>query len=76
MNPHRWKRSVFQLVGLAVVEEDGRDLGRVSAVAPYEANDVLELDSGIALPMVEDCIRVIDLERGRIVIARGFVEPG
>ena len=67
---------VFQLVGLAVVEEDGRDLGRVTAVAPYEANDVLELDSGIALPMVEDCIRVIDLERGRIVIARGFVEPG
>jgi len=67
---------VFQLVGLAVVEEDGRDLGRVSAVAPYEANDVLELDSGIALPMVEDCIRVIDLERGRIVIAPGFVEPG
>jgi 16S rRNA processing protein RimM len=65
---------VFQLVGLAVEEEDGRGLGRVQDVAPGVANDVLELDSGHALPLVEDCVLEIDLERGRIVVARGFVE--
>ena len=67
---------VFQLVGLQVAEEDGRELGRVRAVEPYEANDVLELDSGLSLPMVEDCVRDVDLERGRIVVAPGFAAPG
>jgi ribosomal 30S subunit maturation factor RimM len=36
------------------------------------ANDVLELDSGLALPMVEDCVRAVDLSAGRIVVAPGF----
>ena len=63
---------VFQLVGLDVVEEGGRALGRVRDVAPYQANDVLELDSGLLLPMVDACVREVDLERGRIVVAPGF----
>ncbi len=67
---------VFQLIGLEVEEEGGRQLGRVQEVAPGVANDVLELDSGIGLPMVEDCIRAVDIERGRIVVSPGFVEPG
>jgi 16S rRNA processing protein RimM len=67
---------VFQLVGLDVVEEGGRELGRVADVAPGVANDVLELDSGLALPMVEDCIRDVDLDAGRIVVARGYIDPG
>jgi len=66
---------VFQLIGLDVEEEGGRGLGRVQEVAPGVANDVLELDTGIALPMVEDCIRAVDIERGRIVVSPGFVEP-
>jgi 16S rRNA processing protein RimM len=64
---------VFALVGLAVVEEGGRELGRVQDVVPGVANDVLELEGGIALPMVEECVRAVDLEGGRIVIAPGFV---
>ena len=58
------------------VEEGGRELGRVTAVAPYEANDVLELDSGLSFPMVGDCILEVDLEQSRVVIARGFADPG
>jgi 16S rRNA processing protein RimM len=65
---------VFQLVGLAVEEEGGRGLGRVADVAPGPANDILELDSGLALPLVEDCVLDVDLERGRIVIAPGFAD--
>jgi 16S rRNA processing protein RimM len=65
----------FQLVGLRV-EEDGRALGRVNDVTPGVANDVLELDTGLTLPMVEDCVRSVDLEGGRIVVAPGFTDPG
>lgn len=63
---------VFQLIGLEVVEEGGRALGRVSRVEPGVANDVLELDSGAALPLVEDCVREIDLDARRIVVVPGF----
>ena len=63
---------VFQLVGLQVLEEGGRELGRIVDVAPGIANDVLELDSGLALPMVDDCVRDVDLDGGRVVVAPGF----
>src|SRR4051794_10199291 len=65
----------FQLVGLEVEEEGGRALGRVADVLEYPANDVLELDSGLSLPLVEACVRQVDIDRGRIVIAPGFAEP-
>ena len=65
----------FQLVGLAVEEEGGRLLGHVADVLDYPANDVLELDSGASLPLVEACVRHVDLEGRRIVVAPGFAEP-
>ena len=65
----------FQLVGLEVEEEGGRTLGLVVQVAPGVANDVLELDSGLALPLVDDCVREVDLDGGRIVVAAGFAGP-
>jgi 16S rRNA processing protein RimM len=65
----------FQLVGLAVEEEGGRFLGRVVEVVDYPANDVLELDSGTSLPLVEACVRSVDVDGGRIVVAQGFAEP-
>lgn len=65
---------VFQLIGLEVVEEGGRRLGIVQDVEPGVANDVLALDSGLALPMHEACVREIDLGAGRLVVARGFAD--
>jgi 16S rRNA processing protein RimM len=68
---------VFQLVGLQVEEEGGgRELGRVSDVVPGVANDMLELESGLLLPMVEECVREIDVQSGRILVAPGFADPG
>jgi 16S rRNA processing protein RimM len=66
---------VFQLVGLAVEEEGGRELGRIAEVAAGVANDVLELESGVSLPMVEECVREVDLEHGRVLVAAGFADP-
>jgi 16S rRNA processing protein RimM len=64
----------FQLVGLGVEEDGGRALGRVQEVEPGVANDVLRLDSGVALPLVEDCVREVDLAAARILVARGFAD--
>ena len=64
----------FELVGLDVAEENGRVLGKVTAVTAGVANDVLELDSGVLLPMVEECVRSIDLDASRIVVAEGFAD--
>jgi 16S rRNA processing protein RimM len=67
---------VFQLVGLEVSEEGRGLLGTVTDVAPGVANDVLELDSGLLLPMVEECVRSVDLDAGKIVVAPGFADGG
>ena len=67
---------VADLIGLRVEEDGGRPLGRVVEVAAGIANDVLELDSGLALPLVEDCVREVDLERRRVLVAPGFADPG
>jgi 16S rRNA processing protein RimM len=67
---------VFQLIGLEVVVEGGPVLGRVNDVSPGVANDVLELDTGIALPMHEECVRRVDLASGTILVAPGYTEPG
>jgi 16S rRNA processing protein RimM len=65
----------FQLVGLEVVEESGAPLGRVAAVEPGVANDVIELEDGRLLPFVDACVREVDLAAGRIVVAPGFSDP-
>ena len=65
---------VFQLVGLAVEEEGGRTLGRVADIEPGVANDALALDSGLLLPLVEDCVLEVDLDAGRVVVARGYAD--
>ena len=63
----------FQLVGLLAVDEDGRELGPVTEVHPGVANDNLELAGGALVPLIEDAIRSIDLDEGRVVVSRGFV---
>jgi 16S rRNA processing protein RimM len=67
---------VADLVGVPVADELGHDLGIVKAVDPGVANDVLELDGGLRLPLVEDCVLEIDLECRRIVVAASFAEGG
>jgi 16S rRNA processing protein RimM len=65
---------VADLVGLEVLEESGRPLGRVREVLPGVANDVLALDTGAALPMVEECVLHVDLAAGRVLVAQGFAD--
>jgi 16S rRNA processing protein RimM len=63
---------VADLIGAEVLEESGRTLGIVREVQPGPANDALELDSGLLLPLVEDCILSVNLAERRILVAQGF----
>ena len=67
---------VADLVGLEVVEEGGTRLGAVVDVLPGVANDVLELDTGLLLPLVEDCVREVQLAQRRVLVAPGFADHG
>jgi 16S rRNA processing protein RimM len=67
---------VFELIGLTVEEAGGRRLGTVAEVEPGVANDVLVLETGLRLPLVEACVTEVDLKRRRIVVAVGFADPG
>jgi 16S rRNA processing protein RimM len=72
--PEKDSYYVADLVGLAVIDEDGVRVGLVRDVVPGPANDALELDTGALLPLVEDCVREVDLERGRILLNPGFTD--
>jgi 16S rRNA processing protein RimM len=63
---------VSDLVGMRVVDERGEEVGVVRDVLPGPANDALELDTGLLLPLVEDCVRDVDLGERRIFLNPGF----
>ena len=63
---------VADLVGMEVLDERGERVGTVADVLPGPANDVLELDSGLLLPLVEDCVREVDGPSRRILLNPGF----
>jgi len=65
---------VADLVGAEVVDERGVYVGFVRDVLPGPANDALELDTGLLLPLVEDCVREVDLENRRIFLNAGFTD--
>ena len=70
--PDEGEYYAFQLVGLEVQEEGGAILGRVVEISTNPANDVLELDTGLALPLVDACVQEVDLVAGRILVQSGF----
>ena len=65
---------VFQLIGLAVEDSGGRAVGTVMVVLPGAANDSLELEDGTLLPLIEDCVREVDVAAGRIVVDARFLD--
>jgi len=70
--PEEGEYYAFQLVGLEVEETGGQKLGRVTEISSGPANDILELDTGLALPLVDACVQEVDLAGGRIVVQTGF----
>ncbi len=65
---------VSDLVGLRVVLVGGEGVGVVRDVLPGRANDSLELDSGVLVPLVQDAVAEIDVSGGRVVLNPGFTD--
>ncbi len=68
-----------EIIGLQVVTEEGRKLGRIEAVFPTGSNDVYvcrDEDREILLPAVGDVVRRIDTGSGVMVVRllKGLVE--
>lgn len=59
---------IHQVVGLEVVTEDGRSLGRISEVEGNPANDLWVTESGALIPAVREVVVGVDLEAGRVTV--------
>ena len=61
----------FQIVGLEVWTTEEEFVGRVSRIIPTGSNDVylVSREGGeVLVPAIEDIVKSVDLEKGRIVI--------
>ena len=61
------------LIGLKIIDEDGKELGTLSEILQTGANDVYEMtrsdtDEKVYIPAIKDCVKEIDVEGGKIVI--------
>jgi 16S rRNA processing protein RimM len=59
---------VHQVVGLEVVTEEGRSLGRIREVRANPANDLWVTDAGALIPAVRAFVRDVDLASGRVTV--------
>ena len=60
------------LVGCSVVDGDRR-LGEVVRLLAYPSCEVLELDSGLLVPMVRDAVKAVDVAGKVIAVDAGFL---
>lgn len=61
----------FDIIGLQVVTEEGKILGKIESVFPTGSNDVYVCHGGdkeILLPAIGDVVREIDTDRGIMVV--------
>ena len=59
------------IIGLDVVTEEGRKLGRLTTILPTGSNDVYICNDGereILIPAFEDVVKKIDIEKGVMVV--------
>lgn len=59
---------VFDIIGIKVVSEDGRDVGEVVDVLQGGANDVYITSTGVCIPAIKDVVAKVDIKEGLMVI--------
>ena len=59
---------IADLIGLSVIDEDGKELGSITDVLPTGANDVYQISmpdgNELLLPAIKECILEVDVEKG------------
>jgi len=59
------------LIGMTVVDEEGRSYGKIKSIFPTGSNDVFVIESGdkeILLPAIKDVVRKVALQEKKIII--------
>ena len=69
--PDSWY--AFELEGLVVVDDAGATIGRVAHVHPGVANDNIELEDGVLVPLIDAALVAVDVPGGKIVLRAGFL---
>ena len=63
---------ICDLIGLKVITDEGEELGVLSEVLQTGANDVFEVTlpnkETALIPYIEDCVKEISLEEGKVVV--------
>lgn len=59
---------VFDLVGLKVVTDDGREQGEITEILQGGANDVYVTSTGLCIPALKDVVAKVDLENRQMII--------
>ena len=63
---------ICDLIGLKVITDEGEELGVLSEVLQTGANDVFEVTlpnkETVLIPYIEDCVKEISLEEGKVVV--------
>lgn len=59
---------IFELIGLKVVTDDGREFGKITEVIQAGGNDVYETSTGLLIPAIKDVIVKIDIKEGQMII--------
>jgi len=61
----------FQLIGLEVQTTQGELLGKITEILTVESNDIYVVSGNngeILIPAIDDVVKSIDLDKGRIII--------
>lgn len=63
---------IFDLIGLSVVKDDGKELGTLTDVIKTGANDVYEVKMTdgreVLLPAIKECVLNVDLEKKTVTV--------
>lgn len=65
------KYYTFQLIGLKVVTTEGQTVGRITDIMATASNDVYIVEGNrgeVLIPAIEDVVKSIDLDKGKMVI--------
>ncbi|MCA1960902.1 MAG: ribosome maturation factor RimM [Desulfomonile sp.] len=76
-NEYYW----FELIGMTVVTNDGRSLGKVTRIIETGANDVLEVEGpfgDVLIPMIDDVVLDVDTEKKKMIVdpLEGLIPDG
>lgn len=62
------KYYLFDIVGLKVVTDDGREFGEVTEVLQASGNDVYITSTGLCIPALKTVVAKVDVDAGLMVI--------